>query len=268
MSSFICPLCLTNQDFVSLAKMFPHVTLYHQNESDFEITCDLHGTCGALYRTYAAYKSHIYRQPLFGFHLPEKNNNNINAISVNNRQQVNTDLDVELRITNSDDNNASDFANDDPESLSTKDDYETIFYNPVSSFSSISDYYSSASSSSQKQNKKAIKFDQLKHTLNDICNAIESITKNEYQFIKHYETYFSYSSPEEITVSSPGEVSERGYFIPIDKTLFSILNSQPFILKILKNIEQQRITTEYDAGLMFAIKKIVLDQNVINIKCA
>ncbi|CAF0986734.1 unnamed protein product [Rotaria sordida] len=255
MSSFICPLCLTNQDFVSLAKMFPHVTLYHQNESDFEITCDLHGTCGALYRTYAAYKSHIYRQPLFGFHLPEKTT-------------TTTTTSMLFLITNSDDNNASDFANDDPESLSTKDDYETIFYNPVSSFSSISDYYSSASSSSQKQNKKAIKFDQLKHTLNDICNAIESITKNEYQFIKHYETYFSYSSPEEITVSSPGEVSERGYFIPIDKTLFSILNSQPFILKILKNIEQQRITTEYDAGLMFAIKKIVLDQNVINIKCA
>ncbi|CAF4049042.1 unnamed protein product, partial [Rotaria sordida] len=240
MSSFICPLCLTNQDFVSLAKMFPHVTLYHQNESDFEITCDLHGTCGALYRTYAAYKSHIYRQPLFGFHLPEKNNNNINAISVNNRQQVNTDLDVELRITNSDDNNASDFANDDPESLSTKDDYETIFYNPVSSFSSISGDARTSGS------------------LVDIPRLYISFIlqlREEYLVPKTVMNIIStfiitlIHSPEEITVSSPGEVSERGYFIPIDKTLFSILNSQPFILKILKNIEQQRITTEYDADI-------------------
>ncbi|CAF4247852.1 unnamed protein product [Rotaria sp. Silwood2] len=116
------------------------------------------------------------------------------------------------------------------------------------------DNCSSTSLSSREQNKKTIEFDQLKHTLNNICDAIESITKNEYQFIKHYETYFSYSLPGEITVLSTGEVLECGYFIPIDKTLFSILDSQPFVLEILKNIQQQRIATKYDADLMFSIR--------------
>ncbi|CAF3949942.1 unnamed protein product, partial [Rotaria sordida] len=105
----------------------------------------------------------------------KKRNNNFNAISVNNRQQENTDLDVERGIINSNDNNASDFANDDPESLSAKDDYETILYNPISSFNSIgSDERTSGS-------------------LMDIQ-----------------------SSPEEITVSSSGEASERGYFILVE----------------------------------------------------
>ncbi|CAF4340442.1 unnamed protein product [Rotaria sp. Silwood2] len=125
-----------------------------------------------------------------------------------------------------------------------------VIFSPMSS----SNNCSSTSLSSREQNKKTIEFDQLKHTLNNICDAIESITKNEYQFIKHYETYFSYSLPGEITVLSTGEVLECGYFIPIDKTLFSILDSQPFVLEILKNIQQQRIATKYDADLMFSIR--------------
>ena len=81
-------------------------------------------------------------------------------------------------------------------------------------FNYSADICSSASSSSKKQDKEVIEFDESKHTFNDICNAIQSINKNEYQFIKHCEKYFGYNSAEEIVVSSPGEVLEQGYFIP------------------------------------------------------
>ncbi len=313
MSSFSCPFCLTNRGFVSFAKMFQHITLYHQNEPNFKITCDLRNTCGVLYRTYSAYKSHIYRQHSAELHLKEKHNNNF--IVVDNQQQENINLDVGFGINNNDDNDALDFANDDLESILSNDDYGATFYNPSSSFDSIdneentsellvnmkrsyisfilqlreefllpksvtniistyiltlihyiqvllekisfhysADSCSSATSSFRKQNQKLIEFDQLTQTLKDICDAIEAIAKNDYQFIKNCEKYFDYSSAEEITVSSVGDVPERGYFIPIDKTLLSMLNSQSLVLEILENIQQQRIATECDGDLMFSIR--------------
>ena len=79
MSSFVCPFCLTNRDFVSFAKMFQHITLYHQNEPNFKTTCDLSNTCGVLYRTYSAYKSHIYRKHSSELHSQEKLTSNLNV---------------------------------------------------------------------------------------------------------------------------------------------------------------------------------------------
>ena len=315
MPSFVCPFCLTNRDFVSLGKMFQHITLYHQSEPNFKITCDLHAKCGVLYRTYSAYKSHIYRQHSSELHSTEKHNNYFNIGPVNSQQPENVCSDVSSETIDSDDNDTLDFADDDNvESMFSKDDSEAIFYNYTSSFNSIgngeraskslldikrscisfilqlreefllpknttnvistyivtllhhvqglleektfhfsSDNYSSASSS-QKQSKKAIEFDDLKLTLDEISNTIESITKNEYQFMKHCEEYFNYSSADEIILSSTGEVLQRAYFIPIEKSLFTMLNSKPLVLQILQNIQKQRTETEYDADLMFSIR--------------
>ena len=61
MNSFICPFCVNERKFVTFVKFFRHITVFHQNESRFKIVCDLKQTCGALYRTFSAYKSHIYR---------------------------------------------------------------------------------------------------------------------------------------------------------------------------------------------------------------
>ena len=258
--------------------------MYHQNEPNFEITCDLHSTCGVLYRTYSAYKSHIYRQHLSELHSGEKNSNSINATLVDDQQQENIDIIVRSDISNTDEDDYElDFVNNDLDSMLLNDDYETKFYDSASSSdatssdkisfgslmdikrsyvlfilqlreefllpknitSTISTYiitlmqsieilfeknalnysvdnYSSDLSCCRKENKKAIEIDQLKSTLNEIRNAIESITKNEYQFIKHCEQYFGYSSPEEIVLSAADEALERGYFIPIERTLFSI----------------------------------------------
>lgn len=110
------------------------------------------------------------------------------------------------------------------------------------------------SSSSRNQTKIAIEFDQLKSLFNNICNEIESITKNEYQFIKHCEEYFNYSLVQEIPLSTADEDPDFGYYVPIDKSLSSILNSQPFTFKILENIREQQLATELDNDLMFSIR--------------
>jgi hypothetical protein len=57
------------------------------------MTCDLHSSCGVSYRTYAAYKSHVYRHHSNQLHLKEENINNSNFIITNDNQPLNTDPD-------------------------------------------------------------------------------------------------------------------------------------------------------------------------------
>ncbi|CAF3774852.1 unnamed protein product [Rotaria sordida] len=116
------------------------------------------------------------------------------------------------------------------------------------------DIYSTSTSSLPKHNQKVIEIYQLHETLNDLSNIIESISKNNYQFIKHCEKHFDYTSPEEILLSSPDEDVVYGYFIPIDRTLSSMLKYQPLLLEISENIQQQRINVENDSDLMFSIR--------------
>ncbi|CAF4612021.1 unnamed protein product [Rotaria magnacalcarata] len=121
-------------------------------------------------------------------------------------------------------------------------------------FDCYANSHSSVSTSFRKENKKIIEFDHVKNTFNDIRDKIKSITKNEYQFIKQCEDYFDYNSPEEIVVSSPNEFPENGYFLPVDKTLLSMLKYQPFITRILENIQNQHTAAEHDDDLMFSIR--------------
>ncbi|CAF4263801.1 unnamed protein product [Adineta steineri] len=104
-------------------------------------------------------------------------------------------------------------------------------------------------------NKKMIEIHQLHETLNDFSNMIGSISKNNYEFIKNCEKYLNYDSPEQVILSSPDETIEHAYFIPIDKTISSMLNSQPLLSEILENIQQQRISVENDSDLMFSIRE-------------
>ncbi|CAF1503479.1 unnamed protein product [Adineta ricciae] len=304
MASFTCPLCSPYRDFNTLTKIFKHITLYHQNDPNFGIVCDLRNTCGVLYRSYSAYKSHIYRQHLDELQSVEMSDSRINAIPVDNRQQHDTDFDVGHAGINDNDH----------ESILLNVDYEETFLeealsSPTSgmeSFDSIVDIRKTylsfllqlreefllpknvmhtissyivtllnhtqsllgnktiscsahicsclSSTSCKVKDKEIIEFDEVKHTLNDVCIAIESINKNEYQLIKYCEEYFGYSVPEEIVVSLPGENLDRGYFIPVDKTLTSMFSSHSFVAQILENIQRQQTLAENDPDLMFSIR--------------
>lgn len=107
MSSYTCPLCPTNRTFPHFGKYFHHITLFHQNEPQFGITCNLNAKCGTFYRTYSAYKSHIYRHHSHLFHSTKSANNDY-ILSTLSQKEEDSDANVELNSVydeNDDDSN-------------------------------------------------------------------------------------------------------------------------------------------------------------------
>ena len=90
MNSFTCPLCYSQRAFQTFANFLRHVTTYHQNDSDFRIVCSLGPTCGTLYRTFSAYKSHVYRHHRVELHPIRPNARDIPSYD-DDPQQTETD---------------------------------------------------------------------------------------------------------------------------------------------------------------------------------
>lgn len=279
MSLFTCSFCVSHHDFSSFLKLFRHITTFHQNDSRFEITCNLNSTCGVSYRTYSAYKSHVYRHHLCLLHTLENKMNNLDTVSNDDKQQKDTDLDINCDLIYSEDDDEENLLNHYFELHSPRTDNPTTFDDTASLFTStnkekkdlvsmldikksyvsfilqlreeyflpknttnvISTYIitlmnqiqslledksfnyrsdnSLSTSTSQQTSIKVIELDVLKDTLTDICNAVNNITKNEYQFIKNCEKHFNYTPPEEIVISNPGDELEYAYYIPMDQTI-------------------------------------------------
>ncbi|CAF1262315.1 unnamed protein product [Adineta ricciae] len=296
--------------------MFHHISLYHQSEPNFNMTCDLHETCGVLYRTYSAYKSHVYRQHSSELCAKGKLDTNITLIAYDNQQQADMEYSgISTELTSSDSESFDIYDTDPDVSASTNDGDNMKFNNFTTSFGPIDSHstfaellaimkksyilfllqlreeylvpktvtnvistyittflrhlenifekksfyhsqidFSHSTSSVPKQDRKIIEFDQLQLTLNDIRVEIESVSKNDYQFVKNCEKYFGYSSAEEIALSSDDEAPEYAYFIPFDKTLKAMLKSPPLALEILENIDQQQLNVANDYDLMFSIR--------------
>ncbi|CAM4942781.1 unnamed protein product [Rotaria socialis] len=117
--------------------------------------------------------------------------------------------------------------------------------------------HSSEASSSQAVNtssNKIVELEVVNNTMNEVRHSIERITRNEYQFVNYCKEYFNYDPPEEIIVSAPNERLECGYYIPIDKTLSSIFNTQHTLAQVVDNIKQQQEATAIDNDLMFSFR--------------
>ena len=112
MSLFVCPFCYTTLEFTTFSKFFRHITLYHQNEPEFRMTCNLNATCGVSYRTYSAYKSHIYRRHSSQLYLSEPSFHNISISCTNNNEQ-DVDLPVDSNFIYDDYNNELFYINND-----------------------------------------------------------------------------------------------------------------------------------------------------------
>lgn len=97
MSTFICPLCSITREFSTFLLYFRHITLFHQNETQFAITCNLHNKCGVLYRTFSAYKSHIYRHHYSELQVKTNFNTSKNVI-VDETETDDNDLNVDVDL--------------------------------------------------------------------------------------------------------------------------------------------------------------------------
>lgn len=118
MNLFTCSLCYSQREFNSFSKYFRHITVFHQNDSKFTITCNLSQTCGALYRTFSAYKSHIYRYHQHELHSTCQQPINIHSHSDHIQQD-----EIEQNCTIDSDDPDSDLSNDDSFDCQEQDDF-------------------------------------------------------------------------------------------------------------------------------------------------
>ena len=301
-------MCSEPRCFDTFFKLFQHITVFHQKEPFFSISCDLYDSCGALYRTYAAYKAHIYRYHYFELHPMGNSDTNNQGDGCDNVQHTdNIPVENKFALINSDDDDDTEipFMNDDEtgfhqllsslkltdgeeRSSETPVDIQRLYLsfilqlreqyllpgsvtNIISTFITTmiqqlpilletktficSEDNNNSTTSAVDESKKVLRFDQLKQKIDQMCGSIECITKNEYQFRKSCENYFGFNPPQEIVLSSPNQsLTEHGYFIPIDETIKSMLNSQSLLLEVLRNIQEQRNATEDNPDLMFSIR--------------
>jgi hypothetical protein len=113
---FLCKICMTNRSFNKFPDYFRHITLYHANEPDFQLTCDISNSCGVMYKTFTSYKMHIHRHHKFLLNPPiqQQENNIINDIDKLSIQQLDSAA-VHPATTDSDHDDViyTDFDNDD-----------------------------------------------------------------------------------------------------------------------------------------------------------
>ncbi|CAF3850809.1 unnamed protein product [Adineta steineri] len=285
MSLFICPLCSTNREFSTFLKLFRHITVFHQNEPRFEITCNLDVSCGVSYRTYSAYKSHVYRHHANHLHATQEITTNSNIISNNNLQHNNQDFigenddphvfedHVESDLLNSEDEEDNHYTTLLPSNNNREKNLREEFFLPKNTTNAISTYIvtlinhlevlleekafvnqSDILSSTQTSNEMVVDLQTVKKTMSEISNEIQNTTRNEYQFIKNCQKYFDYHAPEDIPISTDHEQLEHGYYIPIHKTLSSVLCSKDFSIQIIESIQQQKIAVEKDDDLMLSFR--------------
>lgn len=321
MSSFLCPLCQNSREFITFGKFFHHITLFHQNEHHFHITCDLNLSCGVSYRTYAAYKAHVYRHHGNELHLSEQKQ--LNLPSINNNEYSSTNSNVDMTFlnnhltTNANNEDDNDLSMNISEADSNYNNQETThtdvqnflrpclseesnvisltniqksftyfmmqlreeFSLPKIAINSISNYIVTLINNLQSLleqqsvpsdpnnttntlssntifdvNKNVIELQVVRKIMNDVCHTIESVTNNEYQFLKCCEKYFNYISPQEIIVSAPDEKIQCSYYVPISQTLMSILQNQETTNQIFDNIRQQQDIVASDADVMFSFR--------------
>jgi hypothetical protein len=305
MSSFICPICSTNRDFVTFSKFFRHITIFHQNEPNFHMTCDLYSSCGISYKTYAAYKSHVYRHHSSDLNLTEENKNNSNYSTTNDAQQLTVGSDphdtFHLTISdrtdslNNDDENKNDesifnwLCYEENNNISIIDIQKSFmlfvlqlreeFHLPKTYVNSVTTYivtlmnlvYSlfeqnivANNSDEIKKNlssritsesaKMYIELPIIKSLINEVCDVIQDVTKSEYTFLKYCNQYLNYHPPEEIILSNNNEAVQYGHFIPIDRTLMSILRNGNIFFEIMNNINKQHDLIEQDDDLLFSFR--------------
>ena len=56
--NFFCPIC--GKKWNSCQEFYVHVRLRHQNEPNFNLTCNIQG-CGRQYKKFRSYQQHVYR---------------------------------------------------------------------------------------------------------------------------------------------------------------------------------------------------------------
>jgi hypothetical protein len=94
----------------------------------------------------------------------------------------------------------------------------------------------------------------LTNTIHGICQIIESTTRSEYEFMNLCKRFMNYQPPHEVLLSSPEDVPEYGYFVPIADTLAALLSHGDMLHRISVNVDEHRRTVRRDDDLMLSLR--------------
>lgn len=293
MASFTCSLCFYNRDFRSFVKLFRHVGTFHRSDPSFQVTCNLSSSCGISYKSYAAYKAHVYR---YHFDLLQtapidstgSSSFEDNEIFIPSTDDVN-DHDTEEE-SNEEDRIFADFAsshdNENIEGATTLADIKRIYVRfliqlreefllPKTIISVISSNIvcllesldsllqqqrfpftpEATTTMASERTKHVIESDVITTTVRDMSRTIEATTRSEHEFVHLCRRIMKYETPNEIILSDPGDRPECGYFVPVSRTL-SLLFHHPQILPLVsRNLKCQRKCAANDDDLMFSLRE-------------
>jgi hypothetical protein len=111
-------------------------------------------------------------------------------------------------------------------------------------------------STTHKACRKVIALEVVDSVIGDVCQQLQRITKNEYQFVHHCRELIGYEPPVEIPITNANsnEGYETAYFIPIERTLSRMLSNDYILSRMMQNIDQNKRSTARDDELMFSFR--------------
>lgn len=262
---FFCPLCESSNVFQNYRTLFTHIRNEHREESTFNIRCELDISCGSRYSSFDSYRSHIYRyhRPLIdSFDHNDSGSSNMDDFEnlfscpaftdqshfINDPESCiypgeeldDTDLEVlnfdstTSSITN-EDFNFSKLAQFYTHFLLELREYHLLPQKIVQSISSkiCSLFDIIIKLIKRRVSSSSISISEMEATFTHVSFIINSITKNEFNFLKQCTKYFDYQPPTEIVLST---TNERAYYIPLKQSLSCMLRDSQLLQAIIDNI--------------------------------
>ena len=293
MASFTCSLCLYRRDFRSFLELFRHVGIFHRNEPSFQITCNLSPSCGISYKTYAAYKAHVYRHHHSSLQI-------VSADPIDSSSSEDDET-FEPPTDNVDGHADDEEANEDAEFLAAftfpgdnenarstvtladiqrtyvrflvqlreefllpKKIISTISSNVVFLLESLGNFLqqesiplipSDTATAESDSTKYTIESNVVTMAIRDISRTIEATTRSEYEFVNLCKRFMNYKAPHEILLSNPGDRPEYAYFVPASQTLSSLFHHPQMLPLVVQNLEGHRLSAAKDDDLMFSVRE-------------
>ncbi|CAM4827088.1 unnamed protein product, partial [Rotaria magnacalcarata] len=262
---YFCPLCHSPNLFQNYSTLFTHIRNQHREESPFSIRCELTALCGCVYSSFNSYRRHIYRchrTLIDSFENSNAVSSNIDMLdnledSFFRDNQPDTVTDSESLIYPDEELDETDriFLNFDPISFSFTDQqrhFERLAQLYTRFLLELREYHllpqkivQSISSNfcklfdivleliKTKILSSVVSVVDLETTFTAVNRIINSVSKNEYTFLKQCEKYFKYQPPSEIILNTN---TKRAYYIPLKQSLSPLLHSGELLEAMLNNI--------------------------------
>ncbi|CAF3722586.1 unnamed protein product [Rotaria socialis] len=247
-----CKFCTINRSFNKFFDYFRHITLYHANERNFQLTCDISSCCGVVYKTFTSYKMHIHRhhRSLLNPSFQQQENNGIvqlpiqqpdtthiypTTIDYTDENVIYSDIDHDI-LGNQSNMSSTQVSYDDNkvDIIAVQQLYSRFLLEmreqhilPQLVIQSITTYIVNlldiavelieeqakrGNMIQQQSASTSISVDDVRSTVNQIEKSIILSTRNEYQFLQSCQKYFNYSPPTQNILSS--KLISKIIFIP------------------------------------------------------